>query len=474
MTIYVVFVSVYFVVFSVFHGWLLVMAGIETRRHTGRLRETSLRQTVRSPLTPPISILVPAFNEAAGITDSVRSLLALEYPKFEIVVISDGSTDETIARLVEAFDLEELRRPIPPFVSHEPIRAIYGPRGRLNLLVLDKGNGGKADALNAGLNFAEYPLVCAIDADSVLEQDALVKAAMPFLDDPVGTVATGGLVRVANGCRIERGRVMEAGLPRTALPMFQVVEYLRAFFGARTGWSAVNGLLIVSGAFGLFRRDVVVAAGGWSTDTVGEDMELVVRLHQTMRDQGRPDKVVYVPDPVCWTEAPESTRVLRRQRRRWQRGSAETLLMHARMLGNPRYRATGLLALPALLLFELLGPAIELSGYVVAIVAFLTGAVNGEVFLLFLAISVLYGLILSFGAIAIEDASFGRHPGWDQLGRVMLFATLENAGYRQLGHLWRLEGYWQLIRRGDWGAMERTGLGAPEPEVMLGNEVGLR
>jgi cellulose synthase/poly-beta-1,6-N-acetylglucosamine synthase-like glycosyltransferase len=474
MTAYIAFVTAYFVVFSAFHAWLLVMAGVETRRHTGRLRETSLRRTIRSPLTPPISILVPAFNEAAGITDSVRSLLALEYPKFEIVVISDGSSDATIARLIEAFDLKQLRRPTPPFVSHKPIRGVYGPRGRLNLLVLDKENGGKADALNAGANFSNYPLLCAIDADSVLEQNALVKAAMPFLEDPVGTVATGGLVRVANGCRVEHGRIMEAGLPRSALPMFQVVEYLRAFFGARTGWSAVNGLLIVSGAFGLFRKDAVVSVGGWSTDTVGEDMELVVRLHQTMRDRRRPCRVVYVPDPICWTEAPESTRVLRRQRRRWQRGSAETLLMHARMLGNPRYRATGLLAMPALLLFELLGPAIELSGYVVAIVAFLTGAVNGEVFLLFLAISVLYGLILSFGAIAIEDASFGRHPGWDQLGRVMLFATLENAGYRQLGHLWRLEGFWQLVRRGEWGAMERTGFADPEPEAMLGDEVGLR
>jgi cellulose synthase/poly-beta-1,6-N-acetylglucosamine synthase-like glycosyltransferase len=474
MTVYVAFVSVYFVVFALFHAWLLVMAAVETRRHTGRLRETSLRQTVRSPLTPPISILVPAFNEAAGIADSIRSLLALEYPSFEIVVISDGSNDETVERVIEVFDLEQVERPTPPFVSHEPIRAVYAPRGRLNLLLLDKENGGKADALNAGMNFAEYPLVCAIDADSVLEQDALVKAAIPFLDDPVRTVASGGLVRVANGCRVERGRVMEAGLPRTALPMFQVVEYLRAFFGARTGWSAVNGLLVVSGAFGLFRKDAVLAAGGWSTDTVGEDMELVVRLHQTLRDQGRPDRVVYVPDPVCWTEAPASARVLRRQRRRWQRGSAETVLMHAKMIGNPRYRAAGLLAMPALLLFELLGPLIELSGYAVAIVGLATGSISADFFLLFLAISVLYGLILSFGAIAIEDASFGRHPGWDQLGRIMLFATLENAGYRQLGHLWRLEGFWQLVRRGEWGAMERTGFAQSEPEAMLGDGVGLR
>jgi len=474
MSVYVAFVSGYFVLFAAFHAWLLVMAALETRRHTGRLRETSLRRTIRSPLTPPISILVPAYNEEAGIVDSLRSLLALEYPSFEIVVISDGSTDGTIERVVEAFDLEQLRRPTPPFVEHKPVRAVYGPRGRLNLLVLDKENGGKADALNAGINFAEYPLVCAIDADSVLEQDALVKAAMPFLDDPVGTVATGGLVRVANGCRVERGRMMEAALPRTALPMFQVVEYLRAFFGARTGWSAVNGLLIVSGAFGLFRKDAVIAAGGYNTDTVGEDMELVVRLHRTMRDQGRPDRVVYVPDPVCWTEAPETTRVLRRQRRRWQRGSLETLLMHPRMLANPRYRSVGMLGMPALLLFELLGPIVELSGYAVAVLALLTGSLSGEVFFLFLAISVLYGLILSFGAIAIEDASFGRHPGWDQLGRIMLFATLENAGYRQLSHLWRLEGFWQLFRKGEWGAMERTGLSQPEPEAILGKEVGLR
>jgi cellulose synthase/poly-beta-1,6-N-acetylglucosamine synthase-like glycosyltransferase len=474
MTIYVAAVTIYFVVFAAFHGWLLVMAGFETRRHTGRLRETSLRRTIRSPLAPPISILVPAFNEEAGIIDSVRSLLALEYPSFEIVVVSDGSSDETVSRLIEAFDLQELDRPTPPFVPHEKVTAVYGPEGRLNLLVLDKENGGKADALNAGMNFSNNPLVCAIDADSVLEQDALVKAALPFLDDPVATVATGGLVRVANGCRIEQGRVMEAGLPRKPLPMFQVVEYLRAFFGARTGWSAVNGLLIVSGAFGLFRKDAVVAAGGWNTDTVGEDMELIVRLHRTMRRQRRPCRVVYVPDPVCWTEAPESARVLRRQRRRWQRGSAETVLMHRGMIGNPRYRAAGLLAMPALLFFELLGPAIELSGYAVAAFGFATGYIDLSVFLLFLTVSVLYGLILSFGAIAIEDASFGRHPGWDQLRRIMAFAILENAGYRQLGHLWRLEGFWQLVRRGEWGAMERTGLSQPEPEAILGKEVGLR
>jgi hypothetical protein len=183
---------------------------------------------------------------------------------------------------------------------------------------------------------------------------------------------------------------------------------------------------------------------------------------------------VYVADPVCWTEAPETARVLRRQRRRWQRGTLETLLMHRRMLLNPRYGAAGMLALPAVLVFEVVGPLLELSGYVVVIIGAALGIVGGTTLLLFLAVSVLFGLFLSIGAIALEDLSFGRHPGWDDLGRVVLFALLENVGYRQLNHVWRLEGFWQLLRGGDWGAMERRGLARPEIEQTLGTEVGLR
>ncbi len=461
MNVYVTAVLVYFLAFVLVQTGVLVLAAVELARYVGRGSDTALRRMVRSPLAPPISIIVPAYNESAGIADSVRSLLALEYPALEVVVVNDGSTDSTLERLVEVFDLRRVERPTPPFLPHRPVRGVYVPRSRLSLLVLDKENGGKADSLNAGINFASHPLVCAIDADSILEQDALVKSATPFLDDPYRTVATGGMVRVANGCRVERGRVLEARLPRTLFPMFQVVEYLRAFFGARTGWSALNGLLIVSGAFGLFRKDAVIAAGGYRTDIVGEDIELVVRLHRTLREQRLPYRIVYVPDPVCWTEAPERARVLRRQRRRWHRGSLETLLIHKRMLFNPRYRAVGLLALPALLAFELLGPVIELSGYGVATAAWIAGALSATTFALFLAVSVLYGLFLTLGAIALEDATFGRHPGWDDLRRVLLFALGENLGYRQLLHVWRLEGFWQLVRKGEWGAMERKGLGLP-------------
>jgi cellulose synthase/poly-beta-1,6-N-acetylglucosamine synthase-like glycosyltransferase len=471
MNIVIAFLFAYFVVFSIFHAWLLVMAGLDLRRYSRNVVIANLRRTVRSPLAPPISILVPAYNEEAGIIESVSSLLALDYPNFEIVVVSDGSSDQTVAQMIKGFDLEKVDRPTPPYLEHEEVEGVYVPKGRLNLILIDKGNGGKADALNAGINFSKYPIVCAIDADSILEQDALVKTAMPFIEDPERVMVSGGLIRIANGCRIESGRMVEAKLPRTSLPMFQVVEYLRAFFGARTGWSAVNGLLIVSGAFGLFRKDAVIASGGYSTETVGEDMELVVKIHRTMREQKRPYRVVYIPDPVCWTEAPESMRILRKQRRRWHRGSIEALLMHRKMFLNPRYGVAGMVAMPAVLLFEILGPIIELSGYAFAVYAFATGGIALPVFLLFLSVSVLYGLILSFGAIALEDATFGRHPGWDQLGKILLYAVLENLGYRQISHVWKMEGIWDVIHGGEWGAMERKGLGTAEP---VSEQVGLR
>jgi cellulose synthase/poly-beta-1,6-N-acetylglucosamine synthase-like glycosyltransferase len=462
MMIYGWFVLAFFGAFVAVHTALLVLGAQELHHYTGGRSAGGLRRIKRSPLAPGITIVVPAYNEEAGIADSVRSLLALDYPQIEIVVVNDGSADGTMARLIEAFDLRPAIRPPPPFLTHQPVRGVYLPRSRLRLLVLDKANGGKADALNAGINFATYPLVCSVDADSILEQDALAMTALPFIEDPRRTVAVGGMVRVANGCRIERGRVVDAHLPRSGFAMFQVMEYLRALFGTRTGWSAINGLLIISGAFGLFRRDAVIAAGGYRTDTVGEDMELVVRLHRICRDRGRPYRIMYITDPVCWTEAPERARYLRRQRSRWHRGCLEALLFHKRMLFNPRYRAAGMLTLPAMLIFEILGPLIELSGYVVLAAMLATGTVSVATFALFIVLAVLYGLVLTLGAAALEDATENRHPAWADLRRILLYAVLENFGYRQLMHLWRLEGFWRFFRKTGWGAMERKGLSNTE------------
>jgi cellulose synthase/poly-beta-1,6-N-acetylglucosamine synthase-like glycosyltransferase len=461
MTGYVWFISGFFIAFVTVHSLVLVMAAVELHRYTAGLNVSRLRRMLRSPLAPRISILVPAYNEAKGIVDNVRSLVALDYPQLEVIVINDGSTDDTVQQLVDGFGLRQVLRPMPPYLSCQPVHAVYAPRSQLRLLVVDKENGGKADSLTAGINFASYPLYCSVDADSILNQDALAKTARPFIEDPYRTVATGGLVRVANGCRVEHGRVAQARLPRPGLAMFQVVEYARAFFGARTGWSALNGLLIISGTFGLFKREAVIAAGGYRTDTVGEDMELVTRLHRTCRDAGRPYRIVYVADPVCWTEVPDTARFLRRQRRRWYRGCVEMMLIHRRMILNPRYRAAGLLSLPATLAVEVFGPVIELTGYVVTLVAVILGILSTATFLLFLALAVLYGLILTLGAIAIEEAGANEFPGWDDLRRVLAYAVAENFGYRQVQHVWRLEGIWQLIRGSGWGAMEHKGFAPP-------------
>jgi cellulose synthase/poly-beta-1,6-N-acetylglucosamine synthase-like glycosyltransferase len=462
MIIYGYFLFTFFLVFVIIHTVLLVLAAISMKRYAARQHSSAMRRALRSPLAPPVSVLVPAYNEEAGIADSVRSLLAMDYPKMEVVVINDGSIDGTIGRLIDVFGLRPVARPTPPFLTHGKVRGVYAPRSQLRLLVIDKENGGKADCLNAGINFSSYPLVCSVDADSILEQDALAKIALPFVEDPRRTVASGGMVRVANGCRIERGRVAHAALPRSRLAMFQVIEYMRAFFVTRNGWTALNGLLIISGAFGLFRREALITAGGYRTDTVGEDVEVVVRLHHTCCQRHEKYRIVYVPDPVCWTEAPERNIYIRRQRRRWHRACIEVLGFHWQMQLNPRYHASGLLALPSMLIFEILGPVVEISGYVITTAALVLGTMSASTYLLFLALAVLYGLVLTLGAAVLEDATANRHPSWSDLRRILLYAFAENLGYRQLMHLWRIEGFWQFIRKSGWGAMERKGLSAQD------------
>ncbi len=443
------------------HYLLLMLVGFrETRRALRASHWRDLRRLMRSPLTPPISILAPAHNEEANIAESVRSLLMLNYPEFEVIVVNDGSTDGTLRVLIERFGLRPVPRSFEYVVSCRPIRAVYESAEVPNLVVVDKERGGKADALNAGLNLALYPLFCAIDADSVLEADALLRVVRPFVEDPGVTVATGGIIRIANGCEVRGGRVVAVHPPRRFLPLVQTVEYLRSFLFGRMGWSALNGLLIISGAFGLFDRRAAVLAGGYAHDTVGEDMELVVRMHRRLAERGLPYRVRFVPDPVCWTEVPERLRVLRRQRNRWHRGLIDTLWRHRAMLGRRRYGAAGLLAMPAFVVFEMLGPVVELSGYLVVPACFLLGILDPGFMGVFLTLAVLYGILLSVSAVLLEDMAYRRYPRLRDLLRLVLVGVAENLGYRQLTACWRTRAFWDYWR-GDlaWGRMERRGIG---------------
>ena len=458
---YTGFILVFFFAINTYYLVLTVAGFWRTLKVFREVRRPDQRRLLRSPLTPPISVLAPAFNEEANVVDNVRSLLMLDYPLFEVILINDGSRDRTLGRLVDAFDLRRSARCFERAVPCKKIRGVYDSPTYPNLVVVDKENGGKADALNAGLNLSLYPLFCAIDADSILESNALLRLVRPFVDAPGVTIAAGGVVRVANGCEIYGGRVHQVRLPRRPLPLIQVVEYLRAFLFGRMGWSTGNSLLVISGAFGLFEKRSAVRAGGYATDSVGEDMELVVRMHRYRRELGKPYRIGFVPDPICWTEVPASFRVLRRQRTRWQRGLIDTLVRHRAMIGRPRYGTVGMISLPGFVMFEMLSPLVELSGYIMLPVIWALGFLSPSVAFVFFVLAIMYMVLVSALAVLLEDLAFRRYASVGDLGRLLIGAVLENFGYRQLTVWWRVRAFWEYLR-GDlsWGAMERRGVGA--------------
>lgn len=405
----------------------------------------------------PISLLVPAYCEEANVVESLHSLLQLSYSEYEIVVVNDGSKDRTLEVLKAEFRLVRTAEMVPGRLQTKPVRGVYLSPDYPNLRVIDKVNGGKADALNVGINYARYPLFCSIDADSMLQRDSLQLLVQPFLEDPK-TVAAGGMVRVANGCRVQGGFLVQSGLPRNLLALFQIVEYLRAFLFGRMGWSPMNAVLIISGAFGLFRKESVIAAGGYRHGTIGEDMELVVRLHRTLREAGTPYRITFVPDPVCWTEAPEDWKTLQNQRIRWHQGLSQSLSLNWKLLFHPRGGAAGWVAFPFMVVFEWLNPVIEVAGSVFMVWAAVCGYVSLPALVLFLFAAVGVGVVLSLNALLLEEMTFHAYPKLRQILMLFVVVLAENFGYRQINAYWRLIGLWRFAARREakWGEMRRT------------------
>jgi len=458
-------ILVYFVLINSSLLLIILLAYLEFRAQQRR-RATAVSWQ-GAGLAPGVSLLVPAYNEEAGIVMAVKSFLTLRYPRHEVVVVDDGSSDETFARLEAAFDLVQVPRELP----HEiPVRAtvlgIFVPRdGRTRLVVVRKENSGRSEAINVAINAASEPLVAMIDGDSILEPDGLLHVTRPFADDPTRMVATGGAIRPVNGSRVVSGRIVRVEMPQTWIPRIQLVEYLRAFLLGRTGWSRLGGLILISGAFGLFRRDVVVEVGGLDPGSIGEDFELVMRIHKRMRDQGRDYKVEFVPEPVSWTEVPVTAKVLRNQRRRWHRGLWETLWAYRGMLFRRKYGRVGWVALPYYWLFELIAPLLELFGILIVPLALVLGVVNVPFAILFLVLAYGYAVLVTLSAMVVDEWAFHKHDRWRAIWQTIAASVLENIGYRQATVWWRLEGWWSSLRgkKHVWGVMTRTGFdeGAP-------------
>jgi cellulose synthase/poly-beta-1,6-N-acetylglucosamine synthase-like glycosyltransferase len=442
---------------------LSAVSAIALRNYLRKNSYVDYTSILLAPLTPSISVIAPAFNEERTIVENIRALLSLYYNNYEVIIVNDGSNDETFKRMVDAYDLERVSYFFDYRIPCERIRGVYKSKNGAfrKLTVIDKINGGKADALNAGINISKKDLVCSIDVDSIMEPDALLKLVKPFMEETdKKVIGAGGVIRIANSCVIEEGQIQEIRLPKDFLPRVQVLEYTRAFLLARMAWGKLNGLLLISGALAMFDKEVVVRCGGYSTKTVGEDMEIVVRIRRYMAEQKIPYQVVYIPDPLVWTEVPSSAKALGRQRNRWTRGTLETLITHRKLFLNPKYGRFGVFGYSYWFFFEWLAPILEFLGYCYFIFLWITGAVNWPFFLLLLTFVYTFAVMLSTWAILFEEKTFHKYKTRREVFHLLGTALLEPIFYHPRTVWWAIRGNFDYLRGvRSWGSMEREGFG---------------
>ena len=449
-----------------------IMSVFELRTYSNTNKFVDYKSMLSFEKLPTVSIIAPAFNEEKTIIENVKCLLCIQYPNYEIIVVNDGSKDNSLQKLIEYFDLVKVNRAYEANLISEPIKAIYQSRKSAynHLVVIDKENGGKADALNAGINVSQNELFLAIDVDCIIEPDALLKMVKPFLDDNKHVViASGGVIRIANSCEITDGKITKVSYPKNFWAKFEVIEYFRAFTLGRMAWSKLNGLLIISGAFGLFDRKRVVNVGGYDRNSVGEDLELVVKLRRYMHEvEKRKYRVAFIPDPLCWTEVPESFTILQRQRNRWTRGAIDTILKHKRMFLNPKYGLIGMLSFPSWVFFEWLAPIIEAIGLVYFIILLYFDLVNMHVFLTLLVFVLTFSMMYSMFAVFFEAFTYHKYKGVKYLAQSVLMIMLEMFIYQPLNMIFSLNGHLDFYFRKNkknWGEMTRTGFNNKDKKI---------
>lgn len=439
------------------------------------------KDILNSTIAPGISIVAPAYNESATIIENIRSLLSLHYPKFEVIIVNDGSKDETLQLAIQEYDMVKVDYCINQQLTTKEVRGVYKSRDKAfsNLILVDKENGGKSDALNCGMNVSNYNHVTCIDVDCILEQDALLKLMKPFTDETThDIIATGGVVRVANSCQVEDGRLIQVNVPKNFLARTQALEYIRAFLLGRMAWSLLDGLILISGAIGVFKKELVVECGGYDHTTVGEDMELVVRMRRHMKKNKRPYHVAYVPDPLCWTEVPESWKLLGRQRNRWTRGTIETLLKHKKMFFNPRHGLIGMLSYPYWFFFEWLAPLLEALGLTILFLFVIFGLVNWSFF--FLMLFLVYGFTLCFSVLSllIEEITYHQYKRHDEIFKLLFVGLIEPLMFHPWVVYSAIMGNFDwLLGKSTWGDMARKGFAygsrqTPKKISVVQNSIG--
>jgi len=462
------FLEIGFFVYSIsmFSSYIILafFSAIALSHYIKKNKYTDLNPILTSPLAPSLSILAPAYNEGKNIVENARSLMSLHYVDLEIIIVNDGSKDDTLQRMVEEYQMVPVDFAVNYQIECKPIKAVYKSTNPAfsKLMLVDKENGGKADALNAAINVSTKKLFTTIDVDCVIEFDGLLKMVKPFLEETdKRVIASGGVVRVANSCEIENGRIKNVELPHDMLPRFQVLEYFRSFILGRMAWGKLNGLLLISGAFGMFDREIATRSGGYNRNTVGEDMELVVRMRRYMHDNDMgPYLVSFIPDPLCWTEVPSSVKILGRQRNRWTRGTIDTLRLHRVMFFNPRYGRLGIISFPYWVFFEWLAPYVESLGYVYFLFLLALGQINFLFFATLFVFVYSFSVMFSMYAILNEEITYYQYKRKSDIVKLILTAMIEPLFYHPLVVWWGIRGNYDYFLKGksDWGEMTRTGL----------------
>jgi hypothetical protein len=467
-----VFSNMFFILTLVLSGSYLILgifSAMALRKYLRKNSYVNYNSLVLSPLSPEISIIAPAFNESKTIIDNVRTLLSLYYNNFEVILVNDGSTDNTLDKIKEEYELTKVNYYFDYHLPCEKIRGVYKSKNPSfkRLTVIDKKNGGKADSLNAGINICKSTLFIAIDADSIIETDSILKLVKPFLEEKERKViGAGGVIRIVNSCDVEAGHIRDIHLPGQMLPRLQVLEYTRAFLLGRMAWSQLDGLMLISGAMGIFDRETVIKGGGYSIKTVGEDMELVVRMRRRMAEEGVKYEVTYIPDPLCWTQVPSDIKSLQTQRTRWTRGLVESLWTHRKIFFNKTYGRLGLLGYPYWFFFEWLAPLVAFSGFIYSIFLAITNAINLPFYLLLFLFVYTFAVSVSIWAILFEEITYHKYKKKRDVLKLLIAALLEPFFYPMYTYF-AVRGNLEAMRgKKGWGKVERKGFEKKKKRVL--------